>query len=125
MKTSSQHAWHSISVTAVLVLLASAAASMAPSMVRAGQIFGQVRERGGSVQGATIEVHCGGQPASATVIDQFGYYQLFIPHQGPCELRMVQPGHPLPPVGVISYENPVRYNFEVVSDGGGRVLVRR
>jgi hypothetical protein len=109
---------------AVLSILGITIAVLVPGLAHAGQVFGQITEGGRSVQGATIHLLCGSQPQVTTNTDMLGYYQLYVSHLGQCKLQINRNGM-LPSVDVISYENPVRYNFDIRMTNDGRALFRQ
>lgn len=101
-----------------------AASLLAPLPAFAGQIYGQITANGRSVPaGVQVTLACGGSPLGGRT-DRFGSYQVFVPRRGRCEITIHYGGARLT-AGVVSYADPVRYNFDILQRGGERRLIRR
>lgn len=87
----------------------------------AGLIYGTVRnETGASIGGIPISVACpefGRAPPQSVTTDGAGAYRIFIGIRGRCQLQV---GNSTPTT-VFSYDDPVRYDFDLV----GATLRRR
>jgi hypothetical protein len=96
-----------------------------PAESLAGQIYGQITAGGRSVsEGVEVVIACGGASSASTRTDRFGAYQLYVDAGGRCQITVRFRGAAV--VGdVVSYANPVRYNFDIVEQDGKPRLMRR
>ena len=82
--------------------------------------YGSIRDGGRPVAERTpVTIKCGTAPYKGTV-DRFGSYKIAVRTTGRCELQVNNLQ-----AEVISYDGPVRYDFEIVRTGGGARLERR
>ncbi len=88
----------------------------------AGQISGHITEGGKPRDGVKIVVTCGGSLKDA-ITDRFGSYRLFQPPNGECSLKIILGNQPS--AQVVSYSDPVTFDFELVPAGGGKYSLRR
>jgi hypothetical protein len=95
-----------------------------PSIVHAGQVYGNIVMDGKGVGGANVEITCGSDPVVKGTTAADGAYRVNVPSQGQCALVMPdQAGKPT--AMVFSTPNPALYNFELVKAGNGYELKRR
>lgn len=89
----------------------------------AGQINGSLTKGGASVgAGMHFSIQCGNETKSG-VTDALGRYTAFMHATGNCTLRLDQ--HPNASATVYSYEQPSRYDFELVGTGADARLQKR
>lgn len=88
----------------------------------AGQIYGSLKEGGRPVANATFEVFCP-QGSFRGVTDGYGAYSINV-GKGKCTFRLYYRNQQ-PSLDIYSQDSPLRYDFDVVSSGGGLALVRR
>ncbi|MCI0453639.1 MAG: hypothetical protein L0Y68_01435 [Candidatus Dadabacteria bacterium] len=107
--------------TASLVILIL----LVPAFVRAAQVYGSLNEGSKSVgPKVRIEIACAGNTYPGET-DGYGSYSIYIPQPGKCTLR-VDYGGQWPEYEIYSYDDPVRYDFDLVRGNDGRyVLIRR
>lgn len=97
-----------------------------PSVASAAQIFGTLKEGNSPVsKGVNVVIECqGGGDTKET--DAYGSYNLFVRQQGKCTMKVFYRGQWSKPFPIYSYNDPVRYDFELVKQGDGQyALVRR
>src|SRR5262245_7024820 len=108
----------------MLAIVAWAAVST-PQPVVAGQIFGHVTRDGRSVgAGVQIRVACGGDAFPPVQTNGDGYYEIYVPSVGECQIQ-IDYENQSPTYPVISYQDPVRYSFDIAGQGGNLVLTPR
>jgi hypothetical protein len=96
-----------------------------PAFALAGNIFGSLTEGGRSVgAGVEVRIQCGTTPPASAVTDDYGAYSINVP-SGRCELTVAYKGQVTPPFSVASSDDPARYDFELVVEGGRYLLKRR
>jgi hypothetical protein len=105
-----------------LVSTAAASFIITAGFATAGQISGHLTEGGKPKDGVKVIVTCGGSAKDA-MTDRFGSYRLFQPANGECSLRVMLANQPAAPV--VSYSDPVTFDFELVPAGGGSYSLRR
>ncbi|MBI4876507.1 MAG: carboxypeptidase regulatory-like domain-containing protein [Acidobacteria bacterium] len=89
----------------------------------AGHIFGALRESGQPVRGAEVVVTCGpNRYPSKTESD--GSYRLFAKETTRCSLQVNYKGQS-PRAEIFSYNEPTRYDFDLVWEQGRLTLRRR
>jgi hypothetical protein len=93
-----------------------------PLSVYAAQIYGRLKEGGRAVVGVDIEITCKGKNYSGKT-DNNGAYSIYVQEKGKCDLK-VHKGQG-PNYTVYSYDNPVRYDFELVEQNGKYTLRRK
>ena len=101
---------------AILLFLFSAAPA------HGGNIYGNLWLDGRPLSGAQIEITCPGRHPAQT--DNSGSYRVFVPERGRCTF-LVRFGGQSAQTEIASYDNPIKYDFEVVRQGGGYILRRR
>lgn len=95
-----------------------------PSFTYAGQVYGRLLERNRSVgPGVRIIISCH-QNIYNGVTDSYGSYRIYVPRQGRCELTVYYRNQPTT-TSIYSYNDPVRYDFELVRNREGRYFLRR
>lgn len=91
--------------------------------VFAGHIFGTLRENGQPVRGTEIAVTCGANAYRARTDDN-GSYGLFARETARCSLQVNYQGQS-PRTEIFSYNEPTRYDFDLVREQGRLTLRRR
>lgn len=92
--------------------------------VYAGHIYGSLKEDGRAVpEGTRIEVICNGKTYPC-VTDSYGAYLVYVPKKGKCIFKVYHKGQ-APTFYLYSYDNSVRYVFDLVSINGQYVLRRK
>ena len=95
-----------------------------PLYVYAAQIYGGLKEDGRAVPEKTrIEVICNGK-TYAGVTDGYGAYSVYAPEKGKCVFKVYHKGQ-APIFDLYSYDNPVRYDFDLVLVNGQYTLRRK
>jgi hypothetical protein len=95
-----------------------------PRTVWAGQVYGSIEENGRPVREATeIEINCGGRPFKGQT-DKYGSYRVHAAEKGKCSFKITHNNQEVT-TEVYSYDNPVRYDFELVVDRGRYTLRRK
>src|SRR5713226_10205745 len=103
-------------LVSLLILLCSSAAS-------AAQIYGSLKEDGRAVgQGAQVEIQYTGGPAQGAT-DAYGSYNLYVRPPGKCTLRVLYKGAWVQ-TEINSYNDPVRYDFDLVRQSNGNYSLR-
>jgi len=92
------------------------------STVNAAQVFGTVREDGRPLNGVRFEVFCRDGTYTG-VTDNDGAYNLTV-GRGRCTFRLYYKNQ-TPSYEVYSYDNPLRYDFTVVTQENGNYLLKR
>ncbi len=96
-----------------------------PTFAFAGQIYGSLKIDNKSVgEGVEIKIKCGEAPYSGRT-DPYGSYSVYLRQAGRCTLTVTYGGQESQPFGIESYEDPVRYDFDLVRQDGTLVLRRR
>jgi hypothetical protein len=104
----------------LLVLLLS------PAAVFAGPIFGNLRDGARSVgRGVEVQITCGRDAPYSTKTDEYGAFDINVPHQGKCELAVQYKGQLTRPYPIASSDDPARYDFDLIYENGGYILKRR
>ena len=92
--------------------------------VYAAQIYGALKGSGGQPLADTdITVSCGGNSYTAKT-DKSGSYSLYAKVTGKCSFKISYRGKEVS-ADVFSYENAVRYDFDVVDSNGNYSLRRK
>jgi hypothetical protein len=104
----------------VITTFVLAAAFAAP--VSAGQIFGSLKEDGRPLNGVKFEVFCRDRTYSG-VTDGDGGYSIEV-GRGRCTFRLYY-REQTPNYDLYSYDNPLRYNFDVIKLSTGQYILRR
>lgn len=94
-----------------------------PNRALADQIYGSLRLNGTPVQGADIIVVIGNKSYSGKT-DSDGVYKIFIKEIGRTQLT-VNYRNKSGRFNVASYNEPVRYDFELAENPSGYTLIRR
>src|SRR5262249_52611730 len=90
-----------------------------PSRAYAGNIYGSLWLDGKPVQGAQIQITCPNPHPTQT--DSSGSYRVFVPEKGRCVFHVDYAGHS-GQAEVASYDNPVKYDFDLVLQQGNYEL---
>jgi hypothetical protein len=97
------------------------AALLWPGLSHSAQVYGSLM--GQNMSGIRIEIRCGQRSYPGTT-DQQGNYNIFVPEKGKCNLTVKSPENPRP-YDIYSYDDPVRYDFELMRSGAQVSLRRR
>lgn len=97
-------------------------AVLLPLSVYAAQIYGSLKEEGRAVPGVKLEVTCNGQTHTGET-DGYGAYSVYA-ERGKCTFKVYHKGQ-VPTLDIYSYDNPVRYDFDLVLQNGVYALRRR
>jgi hypothetical protein len=90
----------------------------------AGKVYGGITEGGKPVaRGVKIDVTCGTNNHSAET-DQYGAFNLFVPQQGKCTLKVNYQGQ-APTFEINSYEGSVQYDLILEQQDGKYTLKRK
>jgi hypothetical protein len=95
--------------------------------LKADVIYGSIRFGDGRpANGAHLEIRCSGEYVYTGIVQSGGGYKIYVREQGSCTLRVLI-GSPevTPRAKVHSYDEPVRYDFEIVGGPHGYGLARR
>ena len=104
--------------TVKAVVVASALAVSGEAV--AATIYGTIRQGNQPVANTPVVLICGGNKAAETNTDGRGAYRLTTGRTGRCELQIHGASSE-----VILYQDPIRYDFEIVGGGGQTSLIRR
>ncbi|MCP4329696.1 MAG: hypothetical protein GY791_14815 [Alphaproteobacteria bacterium] len=93
----------------------------------AGQIYGQITNDGRTVgPGIPIVIDCALNNRDEQVTDMFGSYRAYLPRTGDCNVTVTYGGSPITlSRGARSYDEPVRYDFDIVGTAPNYSLRRR
>jgi len=95
----------------------------------AGQIYGILRDGEQSVaEGVVIEMiysDKSGEKRYAAKTDKYGSYKVYAPISGRFWLRVYYAGDWSQPYQVSSYDDPVRYDFDLVRQSDGKYVLKR
>jgi hypothetical protein len=95
-----------------------------PLSVYAAQVYGSLKEDGRAVPEKTrIEVICNGKTYPGAT-DSSGAYSVFASEKGKCVFKVYYKGQS-PTFDLYSYDNPVRYDFDLVLQNGQYQLRRK
>lgn len=96
---------------------------LSPTVAYGGQIFGTLTADNKPVGRAVkVSVLCGATNGAGET-DDYGSYKVFVP-KGKCVLKVYYGGQWLE-FAIYSYDDPVRYDFDVVRGGDGRYFLKR
>ena len=106
------------------LLTAGAGLMLAAGLGLAGQISGRLTDANRPLpEGVRVAVNCGGD-VRETATDRFGSYRVYHPRAGECTME-VRYG-PRPAIApVVSYAEPVTFDFELVRNRDGSYQLRR
>jgi hypothetical protein len=94
-----------------------------PTVAFGGQIYGTLTVDNRSVgRGVQVAIACD-TGNGAGVTDDYGAYKVFV-KKGKCTLKVYYGGQELL-FALYSYDDPVRYDFDVVRGGDGRYFLKR
>ncbi len=95
-----------------------------PLTVCAAQVYGSLKINGQPLQqGVLVEVFCDGKKSAEGRTDQYGGYNLYVGNKGKCIFKVNYSNGPTHEV--YSYDNPARYDFDLVNVNGQYELRRR
>lgn len=107
------------------VLLSALLLIAAAAQVWAAQVYGSLKINGQPAKAAVrIEIMCGSGKPFAGDTDQYGAYRINVPETGKCTLK-VRYGNQDVPYAIYSYDQAVRYDFDLVMENGKYALRRR
>jgi len=86
----------------------------------AATIYGTIQQGNQPVASTPVVLTCGGNEAARTNTDARGAYRLTTGLTGRCNLQIRGAS-----TEVILYQDPIRYDFEIVGGGGQTSLIRR
>jgi len=90
-----------------------------PSEVAAATIYGTIHQNNQPLRNTEVILDCGKGPVPAKTDDR-GTYRLTSNHTGRCNLRVGTANGE-----VVLYQDPTRYDFEIISTGGQARLNRK
>jgi hypothetical protein len=93
-----------------------------PVQAHAGNIYGSLWLGGKPVPKAEVVISCPGRHSAQT--DGDGSYQVFVPEKGRCNFQVTYGGKS-GVTDVASYDNPIKYDFDLLPQGSGYTLSRR
>jgi hypothetical protein len=89
------------------------------------QIYGSLKEGDRSVgAGVKVIIECAGGTDSKET-DGYGSYNLYVRPTGKCTFRVYYQGKWSVPFTIYSYDDPVRYDFELIRQGDGQYALKR
>jgi hypothetical protein len=100
------------------------AIAMAASHVFVPGLYGDVREGANYASGASLQLSCGTESATATT-DKYGSFRLSTKSSGKCQLKATYKGQTTAPIEVVLYSQPVRCLLALELKSGTYVLTRR
>jgi hypothetical protein len=107
-----------------VALMIALGLSLLPVSVRAAQVFGSLKVNGRSVSDKIdFDVACGTQKPAPGKTDGYGAYS-FNAGKGKCTFTVHYQGQS-PSYVIYSYDNAVRYDFDLVLQNGQYMLRRR
>ena len=107
----------------VALMITSALLLLLPVTAYAAQIFGSLKEDGRPVSAKVrFEVVCGAQKYAGET-DGYGAYSINTA-RGKCTFKVYYKGQ-APSFDVYSYDNAVRYDFDLVNQNGQYILRRK
>ncbi|HJZ68628.1 MAG TPA: hypothetical protein VKF81_10945 [Blastocatellia bacterium] len=96
-----------------------------PTVVFAAQVYGSLKEGGRPVgRGCKVVVDCSGELYERET-DDYGSYSVYAARKGKCTLQVYYQGQWSSRFDIYSYDDPVRYDFDLVRDGNGQYFLRR
>ena len=96
---------------------------VAPHLADAGHVYGTLRANNQPVAHVSGQINCGSMSYGVRT-DQHGSYSIYIPQKGRCTLCIPYGGQ-VATHDLYSYDNPVRYDFDLIRQGAGYILRRR
>ena len=88
------------------------------------QVYGTLKEGAAPIgAGVRVEVSCGANTYFAYT-DAYGSYKINVPLKGKCTLRVHYNGQ-IVLYDIYSYDDPVRYDFEVIKQSNGTYQLKR
>jgi len=96
---------------------------LSPLTAHAAQIYGALTRGGSPLAGTRVAVACDSGDHDETRSDDHGAYRLFVAHTGRCTLSLPDNGGAS--AAIYSFDEPVRFDFDLVPAGGGFQLRKR
>jgi hypothetical protein len=98
-------------------------AALAPSLARAGGLYGRISDGSGPLRSQPLEVIASGQHYP-TQTDKEGAYTLYVPVNGTCQFVVKYRGEAIS-TEINSYDSSVRYDFTIVKKNGRYTLQKQ
>ena len=108
----------------LVLLLLLAIVCCFPPRAHAGNIYGSLWLDGKPAEGAQIVIKCGSTPPHPAQTDSHGSYRVFVPERDRCVFT-VQLGGQSGQIEIASYDNAIKYDFDLVRQGSGYALRRK
>ena len=97
---------------------------LSPTVAYGGQIYGTLTVNNKPVgRGVKVALVCGTTIGPGET-DDYGAYKVFVGAKGKCTLKVIYDRQELS-FAVFSYDDPVRYDFDVVRGGDGKYFLKR
>ena len=97
---------------------------LSPTVAYGGQIYGTLTVNNKPVgKGVKVALVCGTTNGPGET-DDYGAYKVFVGPKGKCTLKVYYGGQELL-FPLYSYDDPVRYDFDVVRGGDGKYFLKR
>lgn len=110
---------------AVAWALATGLLALAATPVRAGQVYGSLKQSGRTLGHAVpMRIECGAGAVRSFTTDRYGSYRVYVPLSGRCTLTAEFRGRTYE-AKVYAYDRPARYDFELVWRDGAGVVEQR
>lgn len=111
-------------ITALLFLVLLFLMSLLPPFAEAAQIYGSLKEGEKSVgRGVEIAITCNNTPYRTTT-EEDGSYRVFVRERGKCRFTVTYRNRTAA-TDIYSFDDPTRYDFELVRQPDGNYVLRR
>ena len=101
------------------------AASMAPVVASAGEVFGVVKDAAGPViEGADVAAKCGDKAYGPVKTDKKGSYRLAITETGKCTLTVTRDGKSAT-MNVVSFDDATQSDVMLTVGADGKLTAKR
>lgn len=97
---------------------------LSPIIAYAAQIYGSLTEGGSPVRGVRAVIKCSSGREYSKDTDNYGSYNVYVGEKGKCAFTVYYSGQ-TPTSDVYSYDEPVRYDFELMRQQNGQYILRR
>jgi len=105
------------------IAVVSLALLLSPLTAQGAQIYGSLSKGGSPLAGTRVAVACDSGDQAEARTDDHGAYRLFVAHTGRCTLSLPDNGGAS--AAIYSFDEPVRFDFDLVPAGGGFQLRKR
>jgi|SRR5262249_12407983 len=95
-----------------------------PIIAFAAQIYGSLTEGGQPVRGVKVVIKCSSDQSYTGDTDNNGSYSVYVRENGRCSFTVYYQNQTAT-ADVYSYNDPVRYNFELVRQPNGQYILQR